>query len=56
MATHTSTVLTNRCGIVLEDAAKAPVTITKRGVPVFVVMTHEEYQRLSQAAGIASRA
>jgi prevent-host-death family protein len=52
MATFTSSVLTNRGIVVLENAAEAPVTITKRGVPAFVVITHEEYERLMQAAGV----
>lgn len=41
-----------RAGVYLDDAARAPVIITKHDRPARVLVDVEEYERLVQAAGI----
>lgn len=38
----------NRLSQLLDQARKGPITITRRGKPVGVIITAEEYERLRQ--------
>jgi prevent-host-death family protein len=38
----------NRLSQLLKDAQEQPVTITLRGEPIGVIISHEEYERLSE--------
>ncbi len=44
----TSTEFRNRAGLYLDEAAKAPVTITKHGRPARVLIDFEEYERMKR--------
>jgi antitoxin Phd len=43
-----STELANRTGDVLAAAAEAPISITRHGKPRFVMLSTEQYDRLSR--------
>lgn len=47
MATISSRELNQDIGAAKRAAAVSPVVITDRGKPAFVLMTHEEFQRMS---------
>jgi prevent-host-death family protein len=49
MAKFSLTELGNKSGAVTEAAFRGPVTITDRGKPKFVLMTTEDYDRLTQS-------
>jgi prevent-host-death family protein len=38
----------NRLSQVLDDAQKEPITITRHGEPVAVILSYEEYKRLNE--------
>lgn len=38
----------NRLSQLLRDAQEKPITITRHGEPVGVIISHEEYERLSE--------
>lgn len=50
MAEFSATDWNRRSGDIFEAARRAPVTITQRRRPSFVVMSYEAFQRLSGAA------
>lgn len=50
MAHFSLTDLSNRSGEVVEAAIRGPVDITRRGKRKFVLLTAEDYDRLTSAA------
>jgi prevent-host-death family protein len=38
----------NRLSQLLRDAQEKPITITRRGEPIGVLISHDEYERLSE--------
>ncbi|MEO9340341.1 type II toxin-antitoxin system Phd/YefM family antitoxin [Mesorhizobium sp. SB112] len=55
MASFSLTDLGNRSGEVVEAAFRGPVDITKRGKRKFVLLTAEQFDRLTEAAQRAHR-
>lgn len=39
----------NRLSQLLKEVQEQPITITRHGQPIGVIISHEEYQRLSKA-------
>ncbi|WP_342359091.1 type II toxin-antitoxin system Phd/YefM family antitoxin [Terrarubrum flagellatum] len=50
MRNYTLTDLSNKSGEIAEAAFRGPVTITSRGKRKFVLLTAEDYDRLTQQA------
>lgn len=48
MLTMTSLVAQNQFGALLDTSRRQPVAVTRRGRPVAVVMSHEDYQAMTQ--------
>ena len=49
MAVFSSTDWNRRAGDIIEAARRAPVTITQRKRPAFVVMSYDAFERLSKS-------
>lgn len=56
MKSYSLSDLARKTSAVLHDAARAPVAITERNKPRFVLMAIEDYQALTQRAGDPRRA
>lgn len=50
MAVFSSTDWNRRAGDIIEAARRAPVTITQRKRPAFVVMSYDAFERLSRGS------
>ena len=50
MSTAPSTEAQNQFGRVIDDAQRAPVTITRKGRPIAVIVSAADYARLEEAA------
>jgi prevent-host-death family protein len=48
MLTMTSLVAQNQFGTLIDTSQRQPVTVTRRGRPVAVVMSYEDYQATTQ--------
>ena len=48
MLTMTSLVAQNQFGTLIDTSRRQPVTVTRRGRPVAVVMSYEDYQATTQ--------
>ena len=51
MTTYTTSDLSRKSGDIIADALRRPVTITQRNKPRLVLLSIEDYRRLTERAG-----